>query len=372
MAKVRRAFGSVTELPSGHWQARWRRGGQHYTAERTFRTKSDARQYLSTVEADLLRGQFVDTRPGLASFGDYAEAWLKRRSDDPRRALAPTTRAKYRRLLDAYLLPEFADRKLTRITPEQIRSWNDIVAKEHLSTAADAYRLLATVFNAAVRDRAVPRSPCDLEGASRARSAERPTASPAQIQAALEVAPEKSRLAIMLAAWCQLRRGEILGLQRGDVDLENGTVTVRRAWLVTSEGKTVVGPPKSEAGRRTVYMPSNVLEVMTRHLDAYTDERSDAWLFERNGAPVQPRNLERWWMRGREAAGIGPLRFHDLRHSGLTWAAQTGATTAELMRQAGHSSPTAAARYQHAADQRAKELAAKLGEMAPTVSEGGR
>ena len=81
--------------------------------------------------------------PGLASFGDYAEAWLKRRSDDPRRALAPTTRAKYRRLLDAYLLPEFADRKLTRITPEQIRSWNDIVAKEHLSTAADAYRLLA-------------------------------------------------------------------------------------------------------------------------------------------------------------------------------------------------------------------------------------
>ena len=227
-----------------------------------------------------------------------------------------------------------------------------------------------TVFNAAVRDRAVPRSPCDLEGASPCRSAERPTASPAQIQAALEVAPEKSRLAIMLAAWCQLRRGEILGLQRGDVDLENGTVTVRRAWLVTSEGKTVVGPPKSEAGRRTVYMPSNVLEVMTRHLDAYTDERSDAWLSSATARRFSPGTLSAGG-REREAAGIGPLRFHDLRHSGLTWAAQTGATTAELMRQAGHSSPTAAARYQHAADQRAKELAAKLGEMAQLCRRAG-
>jgi integrase len=227
---------------------------------------------------------------------------------------------------------------------------------------------LATIFNAAIRDEVVVRSPCKIEGGAREQAPRRPTGTRAELQAALDATPEQSRVALMLAVWCQLRRSEILGLQRGDIDMAKGTVKIERAWTLTSEGKTSLGPPKSAAGRRTLYMPPNVREAMTTHLANYTRPESDAWLFERNGRPVDPRTLSRVWVRARVIAGRPDLHFHDLRGTGLTWAAQTGATTAELMRQAGHASPAAMMRYQQAEDERAKSLAEALGRMAATTN----
>jgi hypothetical protein len=63
-------------------------------------------------------------------------------------------------------------------------------------------------------------------------------------------------------------------------------------------------------------------------------------------------------------AGRPDLHLHDLRHSGLTWAAATGASTAELMRRGGHANPRAALRYQHATADRDKALADALGALA--------
>jgi integrase len=66
----------------------------------------------------------------------------------------------------------------------------------------------------------------------------------------------------------------------------------------------------------------------------------------------------------REAAGRPDLRFHDLRHTGAVLAASTGATLAELMARLGHSTVGAAMRYQHAAADRDKVIAAALSELA--------
>jgi integrase len=77
-------------------------------------------------------------------------------------------------------------------------------------------------------------------------------------------------------------------------------------------------------------------------------------------------HLEWYWRKAREVAGIKHAHFHDLRHAGLTLSAQVGATLAEVMRRAGHSSAAAAIRYQHAADKRDKEIAARLSRLAQT------
>ncbi|MGZ4565948.1 MAG: tyrosine-type recombinase/integrase [Blastococcus sp.] len=63
------------------------------------------------------------------------------------------------------------------------------------------------------------------------------------------------------------------------------------------------------------------------------------------------------------AIGLPPVRPHELRHTGATLAAATGATTKELMRRLGHSSPAAALLYQHAADDRDAEIARALDAM---------
>ena len=70
------------------------------------------------------------------------------------------------------------------------------------------------------------------------------------------------------------------------------------------------------------------------------------------------------WGAARAKVGRRDLRLHDLRHSGLTWSAATGATVAELMHRAGHASPGAALRYQHATEDRDRVLADALAALA--------
>jgi integrase len=104
-----------------------------------------------------------------------------------------------------------------------------------------------------------------------------------------------------------------------------------------------------------------VQPVVVDHLAERVAPEPTAWLFPGAGSqPVAPRTLDRAWTRARETVGRSDLRLHDLRHSGLTWAAATGATTAELMSRAGHASPAAALRYQHATQDRDRALADAL------------
>jgi integrase len=290
----------------------------------------------------------------------YANHWLEQRHD-----LRPTTRAKYRRLLDAHVLPALGHVAINRLSPTSVRRWHTDLLKRHQATAAGAYRLLATICNTAVSDEIIVRSPCRVKRASDEASRERPTASVAEINAAVESCPAKFRLALLLAVWCQLRRGEILGLQRGDLDELHGRLTVSRAWVQISDGESVVSPPKTEAGKRTVSVPPNVMPVLLAHLEAFTRPAPDAWVFEgESGKPVSPRTLDRAWVTARKAIGRPELHFHDLRHTGLTWSAGLGATTAELMYRAGHKSPAAALRYQHATQDRDDVLADALGALA--------
>jgi len=62
--------------------------------------------------------------------------------------------------------------------------------------------------------------------------------------------------------------------------------------------------------------------------------------------------------------GVEHLHFHDLRHTGNTLAATTGASTKELMVRIGHANPRAALIYQHATAERDKAIAESLSELA--------
>ena len=127
----------------------------------------------------------------------------------------------------------------------------------------------------------------------------------------------------------------------------------------------MIGPPKTEAGARTLTIPPNVVPAIMDHLERFVGPEPTAWLFSTSaGLPLSPRNLNRAWDKARRAAGRLDLHLHDLRHSGLTWAAASGASVAELMRRGGHANPQAALRYQHATEDRDRALAEALGKLA--------
>jgi integrase len=211
--------------------------------------------------------------------------------------------------------------ELARLTPAKVRAWYNGLAKRYASVADDAYRVLRAVMNTAIADGLLVKSPCTVKGAGSVRAPERPTTTPQEALEGLDATPERYRAAIVLAAWCQLRRGEILALQRRHVDVERAVVTVRQSFSVPHNKKPVLGPPKSEAGARALTVPGAVLSFLEHHLDRFVAPGPEAWLFATaKGGPLSPRNFQRVWQAAREAVGRPDLHLHDLRHSGLTWS----------------------------------------------------
>ncbi len=80
----------------------------------------------------------------------------------------------------------------------------------------------------------------------------------------------------------------------------------------------VLGPPKTDAGIRTLAIPANIISAVRDHLERFTGAEPEAWLFATGtGTPLSPRNFNRAWSDARRAAGRPDLHLHDLRHSGL-------------------------------------------------------
>lgn len=362
----RRGFGWVRRLPSKRFQASYVGPDlARHAAPHTFPTKADAEAWLTTERA-LMAGsrwsppELRSVARGELDFASYATPWL---ADRPLKA---RTRDGYQHLLDRYLLPDFGALELTAISPALVRRWWAGLDPLTPTVNARAYSLLKAILNTAVSDEAIPANPCRIKSASSAPTAReiRP-ATLSELDVLVEALPENRRAIALLCSWCALRIGEALELRRKDLDVERAEVNVTRsvAWV---RGHPQVGTPKSAAGVRRVSIPPHVLPAVRDHLDRHVGPGGDALLFPaRDGrSHLQPSVFHDAFRRARAVAGRDDLRVHDLRHTGATLAARTGATLAELQARLGHSTVAAALRYQHAAQGRDAEIAAALSAIA--------
>lgn len=369
----RRGFGRIERVRSGRYRAAYTGpDGRLYRAPITFDAKDDAVAWLAARRAEIemqvwapeaaARAAFRRTVPTLREYGDQ---WLADRRTRGRE-LRPTTRQQYRMLLDKFVYPTFGDVAIERISADDVNKWYDGVAPGRETIRAQAYSLMRTIFTTAASERPeplIPYNPAHIRGAGNVKRVHkvRP-ASLAELETIVKELPPRYKLMALLAAWCAMRFGELAELRRGDIDLRNGRVKVRRA-VVRADGQMIVGLPKSDAGIRDVAIPPHLLPVVKGHLQDFTDSGRDALLFpaaDNSDLHMAPSTLYKVYYPARKAAGREDLRWHDLRHTGAVLAAQTGATLAELMGRLGHSTPGAAMRYQHAAADRDAEIARRL------------
>jgi integrase len=375
MARDRR-FGSVRRLPSGKWQARYTWEALEHKAPRTFASRDAAEAWLRTKRTELDTGWILtrERRRRSVTFSEYAQGWLEERQD-----LKPRTKVLYAGQLDRYLLPALGQLTVNAITTDTVREWWRRMDPDKATARAHAYALLRTILEAARKDDPplIDVNPCRLREAGsppRRRHRIQP-ATPAELATIVENMPPQLRAAVLLSAWGGLRWGEVAELRRKD--LSGNVVHVTRAVVRLPGGdpetvaarrrpRFVVGDPKSEAGIRAVTLPSAIMPAIQAHLDAMEDKRPDALLFHAKSNPAQHlavSTLNKVWHPARAAAGRPDLRWHDLRHTGAVFAAQAGATLAELMARLGHSTHKAALRYQHAAADRDARIAEALSAM---------
>lgn len=362
MPARKQSWGSLRKLPSGRYQARYRADGKLVSADTTFRTKRDAETYLATVRADMERGQWVNPTSGKIPFREYATKWLEQRPD-----LRPRTQELYEGELRLHILPVLGDIELSKLTPSKVREWHSGMLgapKPGPPTVAKCYRLLRVILNTAVADELIVKNPCVIRGAGVEKAAERPTVPIEQVYEIADAIEDRFRAMILTATFTGLRLGEMRALTRERVDLLHGTIKVIEQYQELKDGTLVLGPPKSDAGVRTVAIPAILKPELETHLAEWAAPGKKGLVFcGTNDQALRRATFYTAWDRAMTALGIEGIKPHDLRHTGNTLAATAGASTKELMARMGHASPRAALIYQHASEERDHEIAGALSDM---------
>jgi integrase len=360
-AKAKRGFGEVDALPSGRFRARYTGpDGARHSAPITFLARIDAEGWLVDQERMISRGEWEPPRrqtreAPLLLLGEYAAAVVGRRR------LRPATVALYAKLLSLTILPTFARRPLVEITAAEITTWYAGMRKTP-TQQANAYGLLKSIFKEAVEEGLVTVNPCRVKsGSQKERAREIEVLTVDQLNRYVAAVPAERRVPLLLAGWCGLRSGEVRGLRVRDLDLDAGVVHVRQG-VVRLKGQLIIGPPKTNAGIRSVAIPPHLLPALRAWAAQQPERDREALLFPaRDGhSPLNDSVLRDAHDKAKAAIGMPGLTVHGLRHTSATLAAQLGATLAELQARIGHSTPNMAMRYQHVAAERDAQLAARM------------
>jgi integrase len=153
---------------------------------------------------------------------------------------------------------------------------------------------------------------------------------------------------VALALGSGMRRGEILALQWGDVDLDGASLRVERSLEETAGGLRIK-KPKTKHGRRTISLPPSAVDPLRAHRRKQLETRlalgqrresDDTLVFSTlEGTPLSPDNLSRDWGRMVKALDLPDVSFRALRHSHASALIATGLDVLTVSQRLGHSSP---------------------------------
>lgn len=377
-----RSFGSITLEPTGRYRARYTGpDGGRYSAGRFASRKAAVRQ-LSRIEdridartwirpkdeARISRERRAESVRRTTTVASWADRWLETGA----RRWAPRTLRDYRGRLRKHVLPYMGDQLLEAVTTEEIDVWYEhLVATNSDGVPRPVYMTVRSMFAAAVKQRMLDVSPVKVDGADRVRPvrSESRVLSRAEAERLAAAMVPRYRLAVWVGLWCGLRRAEIIGLKVGDFDLDSRLLHVERQVVTSDEGETrrksgerramMFAPPKY-GSNRTVGVPAFLVDIVKEHMDMIArpiDPETRIFPGRCATGTIHPNRLGEAFNAAAIDAHLPGFTPHSMRHTALTWVAQVGATTHELMGIAGHRSPQVAMTYQHRNGERQRQIA---------------
>ena len=302
--------------------------------KKTFSRKGDADRFAATVEADKLRGQYVDHRDR-TTVAEYARAWAAVR---PHR---PSSARRVSSLIETHIAgTRLGDRRLAAVRPSEVQAWaSDRAQVLAPSTLRNLVSLLRSIYSSAVLDRLVASSPVvrvQLPKDDRERVV---PLTVEQVQALADAMPPRNRAMVVTQAGLGLRIGELLALRGEDVDFLRRTVRVE--WQIAPSTQ-VRAVPKTPRSRRTVPLPQVVADELAAHIAAFPPGIDGSIFTSRVGAIYwQDSYASRVFTVAVKRAGLpAGTTTHDLRHhyaSVLLAAGESGVAVAERL---GHENAT--------------------------------
>jgi integrase len=234
-------------------------GKRYYVSAKT---KTETEQKLRQAMADADRGLAFDA--GSLTLGDYLDRWLH---DSVQDTVRDTTFERYEQIVRVHIKPTLKGVKLKNLTPPHVRGlYKDKLQSCSPRTVRYIHVTLHKALKQAVNDGLIPRNVTEAVKPPQICREEINPLTPEQVKALLEVARgDRLEALYVLAIHTGLRQGELLGLKWEDVDLEAGTLQVRRT-LTTAKGGPVLSTPKTKGSRRSVKLTQSAVEALRSHL----------------------------------------------------------------------------------------------------------
>jgi len=216
---------------------------------RQFATKREAEAFLTKARSEVVAGIHTPDSASI-TVSEAADLWLARCERD---ALEPTTTLAYRQHLNLHILPRIGPVKLSRLTAPVVNAFRDQLLDDGRSrdmTRRVLGSLAALVGEAQTRGLVAVNNVRAVTKVKRGRRTEMRPEMPTrdELKAIVAASPDRHRPLILTALLAGLRASELRGLLWSDVDLKRGEIHVRRR----ADRFNTLGPPKSEAGTRTI------------------------------------------------------------------------------------------------------------------------
>lgn len=349
---------AVYKENGGTWRVLYRytdwTGERKQSTKRGFQTKRDALAWEREQQQQLTSDLDM-------TFGSFVESYTK----DLQSRLKENTWATKEYIINNKLLPYFAKRKISEITPKEVIAWqNEMLnykdekdkpySPVYLKTL---HNQLSAIFNHAVKYYNLRENPAAKVGnMGKSKNKEMEFWTKEEYLKFADVMMERpiSFYAFEVLYWTGIRVGELLALTPSDFDFEKSTLTISKSYQ-RLKGRDIITTPKTEKSNRTIKMPKFLCEEAKEYIHSlYKAEPNERiFLFTKS-------YLHKEMTRGAKEAGVKRIRIHSIRHSAISLLIDMGFSALAIADRVGHESINITYNYAHLFPSRQTEMADRL------------
>ena len=285
------------------------------------------------------------------------------------------TANRYELIIETYTIPRIGNIKLKKLTTRHLQKlYKELLESGRIhvgknqdkglssTTVHSVHLMLHCALDRAVKERLIPRNPCEDCIVPKPRKLEMKILPPEHMKAYLYAAEARGLLPMFyLELVCGLRKGELVALRWDDLDIQQRTIFVSKQYVRNPDGSLELTRPKTENSVRLLSIPQTAVDLLIKEHAKHPDS---PYMFPSSltGEMYHPDSVVNLHKKILKDAGLEHLRFHDLRHTFATTALQNGVDVKTVSSMLGHFDAGFTLRtYTHATRQKQDEAAAAMG-----------
>lgn len=309
-----------------------------------FKTKKAAQEALNEIVYEVNKGVYViDTN---STVQELSLEWY----ENNKHKWVNTTADVTFRTVNRWINPHLGTFKVRELTPiHGHRFVKTLMENLADSTARKVFSLANQILNYAVDMDVISKNPFAKVPQPVDRSAEKTPWTFEEIKTFLKhslISLPFCHNVVTIAAFTGMRKGEIFGLRKQDVDFEKKIINVKQSIHETSSHGIEIGGPKTKTSKRPIAVDDNVIKAIKSQLRRNSELKlamgpgykdNDLIFCRDDGQPYRPSSINRPFNRLTKKAGVPQIRFHDLRHTHATLLLELGVNPKLIAERLGHS-----------------------------------